>query len=92
VTDPQLAADEPLSPELVLVLPPALRAQALARLGPPAWPVPRSRVPEPEPMAAEPDGKGLLGLIASRVAVLALAFAAVTVVTLVMSFVAHAVR
>jgi hypothetical protein len=47
VSIPQLEPDEPLSPELVLVLPPELRAQALARLGPPVWPAPRSRRPEP---------------------------------------------
>ena len=31
----QFAPDEPLSPELVLVLPPEIRAQILASLGPP---------------------------------------------------------
>ena len=39
-------ANEPLSPESVLVLPPALRAQAIARLGPPSWATPRLHVPE----------------------------------------------
>jgi hypothetical protein len=47
VSIPQLEPDEPLSPELVLVFPPELRAQALARLGPPSWPAPRRRQPEP---------------------------------------------
>jgi hypothetical protein len=53
----QLALDEPLSPELVLVLSPELRAQAIARLGPPAWPKPQLRpylrkadVPAPVPV------------------------------------------
>ncbi len=31
----------------MLVFPPELRAQALARLGPPTWPTPRPRVVEP---------------------------------------------
>jgi hypothetical protein len=39
----QLSTDEPLSPELVLVLSPELRAQALVRLGAPVWPTPRPR-------------------------------------------------
>jgi hypothetical protein len=47
VSIPPLEPDEPLSPELVLVLPPELRAQALARLGAPSWPTPRPRRPEP---------------------------------------------
>ena len=46
-----LAPDEPLSPELVLILPPALRAQALAALGPPVWPASRPRLREaPSPV------------------------------------------
>ena len=62
MTIPQLAPDEPLSPELVLVLPPELRAQALARLGPPVRPTPRPRLrtveraaPAPQPAAAPPQ-------------------------------------
>src|SRR5438874_2418447 len=49
----QLQPDEPLSPELVLVLPPELRAQALASLGPPDWakPKPRLRVVHTAPVA-----------------------------------------
>jgi hypothetical protein len=48
VTVDQLASDEPLSPELVLVLPPELRAQALATLGPPVWQTPTWRaIPPP---------------------------------------------
>jgi hypothetical protein len=42
----QLVADEPLSPELVLVLPPELRAEAIARLSPPSRPSPRPYIPE----------------------------------------------
>jgi hypothetical protein len=41
---PELSPDEPLSPEIVLVLPPALRAEALAALGPPVWPTPAPRL------------------------------------------------
>ena len=40
----QLAPDEPLSPELVLVFSPELRAQALARLPAPVWTTPRPRL------------------------------------------------
>ena len=42
----QLAPDEPLSPELVLVFSPELRAQALARLEAPVRARPRLHVPE----------------------------------------------
>jgi hypothetical protein len=45
----QLSADEPLSPESVLVLPPELRVQAIARLGAPSWPTPRTAAPQPVP-------------------------------------------
>ena len=90
----QLSPDEPLSPELVLVLPPELRAQVLAGLGPPVWPKPRLRlvaattpVPEPEPF------KPSFGrMLAARVVQLAVIFAAVTAITLAMSVVAHAIR
>lgn len=41
--DAPLAPEEPLSPELVLVLPPELRARAIAALGEPVWPTPRPR-------------------------------------------------
>jgi hypothetical protein len=52
---PELAPDEPLSPEIVLVLPPELRAEALAALGPPVWPSPRLRlyVPAAPPASVE---------------------------------------
>ncbi|HEU5477025.1 MAG TPA: hypothetical protein VFU64_04250 [Gaiellaceae bacterium] len=87
-----LAPDEPLSPELVLVLPPELRAQALAALGPPVWPAPRLRVVQAPAPPAEPFARSLSVLVAARVAQLGLIFAAVTIVTLAMSLVAHAVR
>jgi hypothetical protein len=54
---PELAPDEPLSPEIVLVLPPELRAEALAALGPPVWPSPRLRLyvpPAPPAPVEEP--------------------------------------
>jgi len=95
----QLPLDEPLSPELVLVLPPDLRAQALALLGPPVCPAPRLRVVEaPAPLVEapapldEPFGRSLGGLLAARVVHLGVIFVAVTLVTLAMSVVAHAVR
>jgi hypothetical protein len=40
-----LAPVEPLSPELVLVLPPELRARVIAALGDPVWPIPERRPP-----------------------------------------------
>ncbi|HZT54426.1 MAG TPA: hypothetical protein VE995_08600 [Gaiellaceae bacterium] len=100
-----LAADEPLSPELVLVLPPELRTLALARLGPPAWPAtrepaagvrgPRAAGPEPGVPAEAgygPIARALGTLVAARILQLAAIFAAVTAVTLVLSVVAEAVR
>jgi hypothetical protein len=87
-----LAPDEPLSPELVLVLPPELRAQALARLGPPVWPAPRKRVHEVPRAEAEPFALALGTLLLTRVAQLGFVFLAVTIVTLVMSVVAYAFR
>jgi hypothetical protein len=92
VTISQLAPDEPLSPELVLVLPPELRAQALAALGPPVWPTPRLRVYVPIAPVEEPVGHALGRLLATRVVSLALIFVAVTVLTLALSTVAHALK
>jgi hypothetical protein len=92
-TDP-LAPDEPLSPELVLVLPPELRAQALARLGPPAWPAPRPRPRAPailEP-AHEPFVRALATVVGARLVSLTLIFLAVTIVTLALTVVAQAIR
>lgn len=89
---PQLAPDEPLSPELVLVLPSELRAQVLAALGPPVWPTPRAPVHSPPPSVAEPVAPSVGRLVLTRFVQLALIFAAVTLVTLAMSLIAHAVR
>ena len=95
----QLAPDEPISPELVLVFSPELRAQALARLGPPVWPrpqrLPRPRprpVEAPAPTAPEPRAPSLGALLVARVGQLALIFVAVTILVLVMSLVASAMR
>jgi hypothetical protein len=88
----QLAPDEPLSPELVLVLPSELRAQALARLGAPVWPRPRLRVVEPPVTPVEPFARSLAVALVVRVGQLGLMFVGVTLLTLAMSVVAHAVR
>ena len=89
----QLAPDEPLSPELVLVLSPELRAQALARLGPPVWPTPRRRAVEPPaPAVGEPFAPSLGALLVARVGQLALIFVVVTILILAMSLVANAMR
>jgi hypothetical protein len=90
----QLASDETLSPELVLVLPPELRAQALARLGPPRWPTPRRRavVEASAPAVFEPLAPSLGALLVARVGQLALIFIAVTILVLTMSLVANAMR
>ena len=102
----QLQPDEPLSPELVLVLPPELRAQALASLGPPDWakPKPRLRVvyTAPAPPVAEvvrtaPVEEVLLApslgqILAARVVQLGVIFVFVTILTLALSLVAQAFR
>ena len=93
----QLAPDEQLSPELVLVLSPELRAQALARLGPLVWPAPRRPAVEgpafaPAPYAVEPLVPALGAMLVARVAQLALVFVAVTLLVLAMSLVANAMR
>jgi hypothetical protein len=117
---PEIAFDEPLSPELVLVLPPEDRARVLESLELPVWPAPRQPIPEPRPvlrviepppaLAPEPPPpprqsvletppvievpflRTLGGLAATRVAQLLVIFVVVTVVTLAMSIVAHAIR
>lgn len=86
----QLAADEPLSPELVLVLPPELRAQALARLGPPVRPTPRPRPLERPTPPADSFARSVGAAVLARVVPLALIFVMVTLVTLAMSLVAQA--
>ena len=89
----QLAPNEPLSPELVLVLTPELRAQALARLGPPVWPTPRRRAVD-SPALAVPESlaPSLGAMVGARVLQLALVFVAVTILVLAMSLVANAMR
>jgi hypothetical protein len=93
------APSEPLSPELVLVLPPEERAQALAALGPPVWPTPKPRLRvvarpaavEPPPPPAPPL-PSIKRLVAARLVSLGVIFLAVTVITLALSLVAHALR
>jgi hypothetical protein len=89
----QLALDEPLSPELVLVFPPELRAQALARLAAPVWPPPRPLAVETTaPAVPEPTGPSLGAMLVARVGQLALVFVVVTILVLAMSLVAQAMR
>jgi hypothetical protein len=89
----QLAPDEPLSPELVLVFSPELRAQALACLGAPVRPTPRPRAVEAAaPAVAESLAPSLGTILVARVGQLALVFVAVTILVLVMSVVANAMR
>lgn len=88
----QLAPHEPLSPELVLVLSPELRAQALARLGPPTWPTPRPRAVEPPATVSHGHSHSVGALLVARVGQLALIFVAVTILVLAMSLVANAMR
>jgi hypothetical protein len=90
-TVPQLDPDEPLSPELVLVLPAELRARVLADLGPPVRPTSRPSVRSAAPSVADPVAPSVSRLVLARFAQLALIFVAVTLVTLAMALVAHAV-
>jgi len=93
VTVSQLSPNEPLSPELVLVFSPELRAQALAYLPAPFWARPRPRrVDVASTPLDEPFTHSLGGLLVARVTQLALIFAAVTILTLAMSLVANAMR
>ena len=85
-----LAPNEPLSPEIVLVLPPELRAQALARLPAPVW-WPRPRVLAVSP-AGDPVARTLRRILVSRAEQLAGIFVAITVLTIAMSVVARAFR
>jgi hypothetical protein len=88
----QLAPEEPLSPELVLVLPPELRATALQRLPSPVW----SKPPPPAraPAAAAEDwlARDLAAVLLPRLTQLVLIFVAVTALTLLLSAVADAIR
>jgi hypothetical protein len=88
----QLAPGEPLSPELVLVLPPELRANVLAQLDPPEWAQPR---PSDRAPTAPPENsltRTLGAVLLPRVAQLMLTFVVVTVLTLSLTAVANAVR
>ena len=89
----QLAPHEPLSPELVLVLPPELRAQAIARLGGPVWPTPPRRSVEAPAVASDkPPAPSLGAILVARIGQLALVFIVVTILVLAMSLVAQAMR
>jgi hypothetical protein len=90
----QLAPDEPLSPELVLVFPPELRAQALARLPAPVWLTPprRAVATPPAPARNESHEPSLSAILVSRVVQLAAIFVFVTILILAMSLVANAMR
>jgi hypothetical protein len=89
----QLVPDEPLSPELVLVFPPELRAQALASLPPPIWAMlPRRTVEPSAPVALERFSPSIGALVVARVGQLALIFAVVTILVLAMSLVAQGMR
>jgi hypothetical protein len=88
----QFTPDEPLSPELVLVLPPEIRAEILANLGPPTWPRPRLRMAAPPARVREPFTRSLGTLVVARTIQLGVIFAAVAILTLAMSLVAHAFR
>ena len=87
-----LAPDEALSPELVLVLSPALRAQAVARLGAPVWPTPRRRVSALETPAADPFERSLGQILVVRVVQLGVIFVALTALTVAMAVAAQALR
>lgn len=88
----QLAPHE-LSPEVVLVLPPELRAQVLAALPVPVWPTPRRRAAHPSAVGVvEPFQPSFGAVLVSRVVQLGLIFVAVTVVVLALSLVASAMR
>jgi hypothetical protein len=92
VTNQSLAPDEPLSPELVLVLPPEERAQVLAALGPPVRPRPPLRVVALPVSVGEPPAPSLSRLVAARLVSLGVIFILATVTTLALSLVAHALR
>ena len=89
----QLAPDEPLSPELVLVFSPELRAQVLARLGAPVWPTPpRRATANAAAHVGEAFVPSLGAILVARVGQLALVFVVVTTVVLAMALVAQAMR
>jgi hypothetical protein len=92
VTIDELAPEEPLSPELVLVLPPELRAAALARLPLPVWPEARPRTALGPPRAKRSPSHTVATLLLSRVAQLMLIFLSVSALVLILAAVANAVR
>jgi hypothetical protein len=91
---PPLAPDEPLSPELVLVLPLELRACVLASMGKPLWPTPRRRpVERPARLrlaetAARPGSADIPALLEEPSAPSLGAFVGVRLVQLALIFVA----
>ena len=92
MTVDRLAAEEPLSPELVLVLPPELRAEALARLPEPVWRKAQPRVAVTPPCTQEPLTRILATVLVARIGQLVLIFVSVTVIILTLAAVANAVR
>ena len=105
MTVDHLAPEEPLSPELVLVLPPELRAEALTRLPHPVWRAAQPRVEaapawrkaQPPVAAAPPRTRDsmtpiLATFLVARVAQLVLLFVSVTILILMLAAVANAVR
>jgi hypothetical protein len=92
VTADHLGGEEPLSPELVLVLPPELRARALAQLTEPAWPTGRPHPAAAAPRPPESATTILKNILVPRLAQLAAIFVAISILTLILSAVANAVR
>ena len=88
----QIDPNEPLSPELVLILPREARAHVLATLGAPTWPAPRPRTVETPTPPVEPFARALAVALCTRDVQLTLVFIGATLVTLAMSLVALAVR
>jgi hypothetical protein len=92
VTVDQHAPEDPLTPELVLVLPPELRAAALAQLPPPTWPKAPPRVAVSPSRAQESPTRIFVTVLLSRAAQLMLIFFSVTALVLTLAAVANAVR
>jgi hypothetical protein len=88
VTVDRLAPEEPLSPELVLVLPAELRTEALARTPPPIWLEARPPVAVPPPSSQQSLTRMLATVFLPRVAQFMLIFVLVTVLILTLATVA----
>ncbi len=88
----QLAPDETLSPELVLVLPPELRAAALARLAPPLRPERHRPIGVATPRAHDSLARSVATVLFPRMAQLMVIFVAITALTFILAAVANAVR